>query len=156
LRLVGRAEAVHPHRSPAERKGGLAMSTVYTSGTWKPNPGREEEFVEAWEQFAAWASQMPGAGRLSLTRDLYEQGLYGSFEDWASEAAVRGWKSSPEFKEQMARVLQHVDEFNSAELGLVATARDGAAAPPTLHYEKADVATFHAPVDRIFEYMQAG
>jgi hypothetical protein len=29
------------------------MSTVYTSGTWKPSPGREEAFVEAWEQFAS-------------------------------------------------------------------------------------------------------
>jgi heme-degrading monooxygenase HmoA len=131
-------------------------STVYTSGTWKPKPGREEAFVEDWEQFAAWASRMPGAGRLSLTRDLYEAGRYVSFGDWASEAAVRGWKSSPEFKEQMAHVLQHVDEFNSVELGLVATAKDGAAASPTLHYEKAGVATFDVPVERIFEYMQAG
>jgi heme-degrading monooxygenase HmoA len=134
------------------------MSTVYTSGTWKPTPGREDAFVEAWEQFAAWASQMPGAGRLSLTRDLYEDGRYVSFGDWASEDAVRGWKGSPEFKEQMARVLQHVGEFNSAELGLVATAEEGEAAgvPATVHYEKAGIVTIDAPIDRIFDYMRAG
>jgi heme-degrading monooxygenase HmoA len=126
------------------------VSTVYTSGTWKPTPGREEAFVEAWERFAAWASQMPGAGRLSLTRDLYEEGRYVSFGDWASEDAVRGWKGSPEFKERMAQVLQHVGEFKSAELSLVASA------PATLHYEKKGIATFDAPVEQVFAYMRAG
>jgi heme-degrading monooxygenase HmoA len=134
------------------------VGTVYTSGSWKPSPGGEEAFVEAWEQFAAWASQMPGAGRLSLTRDLYQEGRYVSFGDWANAEAVGGWKGSPEFKERMAQVLQHVDEFQSAELGLVATAKDGAATgvPPRVHYEKDGVATFDAPVERVFEYMRAG
>lgn len=126
------------------------MSTVYTSGTWKASPGREAAFVEAWEQFAAWASRMPGAGRLRLTRDLYEEGRYVSFGDWASEDAVRGWKGSPEFRERMAQVLQHVGEFQPAELGLVATA------PATVHYKKDAVATFDVPLERVFEYMRSG
>lgn len=134
------------------------MATVYTSGTWKPIPGREEVFVGAWEQFAAWASQMPGAGRLSLTRDLNDEGRYVSLGHWANEDAVRGWKGSPEFKERMAQVLQHVADFQSAELGLLATAENCAAAgvPRTVHYEKGGIATFDAPVERIFEYMRAG
>jgi len=134
------------------------MATVITSGTWKASPGREEAFVEAWEQFAAWATTMPGAGRLRLTRDLYEDGRYISFGDWASEEAVRDWKGSAEFKERLAQVLQHVGDFQSAELGLLATAEDGAAAdaPRTIHYAKDDVATFDVPVDRVFAYMSAG
>jgi heme-degrading monooxygenase HmoA len=101
------------------------MGTVYTSGTWKPRPDREDAFLEAWKQFADWAARMPGAGQLRLTRDLHQEGRYVSFGDWASNDVVRGWKSSPEFKERMAQVLQHVDEFEAAELGLVATAEDG-------------------------------
>jgi heme-degrading monooxygenase HmoA len=134
------------------------MSTVYTSGTWKPTPGREQAFVEAWERFAAWASRLPGAGRLLLTRDLGEAGRYVSFGDWASEDAIRDWKGSPEFKERMAQVLQHVGEFRPAELGLVATAEQGVStgASPTVHYEKETVATFDAPVERVFAYMSAG
>jgi heme-degrading monooxygenase HmoA len=134
------------------------MSTIYTSGTWRPTPGREDAFVEAWEQFAAWASRLPGAGRLQLTRDLNETGRYVSFGDWASESAVRAWKSSPEFKERMAQVLQHVGEFQPTELGLVATAENGATAgaSPTVHYEKDAVATFDVPVERVFAYMSAG
>jgi heme-degrading monooxygenase HmoA len=134
------------------------VTTVYTSGTWQASPGREEAFVEAWEQFAAWASQMPGAGRLQLTRDLYENGRYVSFGEWSSDDAVRDWKGLPEFKERMAQVLQHVGEFRSAELGLLATAEDGVAAgpPSTVHYERDGVATFEVPVERIFEYMREG
>jgi heme-degrading monooxygenase HmoA len=127
------------------------MSTVYTSGTWKTSPDREQAFVEAWEQFAAWATTMPGAGRLQLTRDLYEEGRYVSFGAWSSEDAVRGWKGSPEFKERLAQVVQHVGEFSSAELGVVA-----AADAPRLRYEKPGIATFDVPVERVFEYMRAG
>jgi len=107
------------------------VATVYTSGTWNPNSGSEEAFVEAWEEFAAWASQMPGAGRLQLTRDLSGDGQYVSFGDWASEENVRSWKGSAEFKERMAHVLQHVSEFKPVELGLVATAQNGTAATAT-------------------------
>jgi len=101
------------------------MGAVYTTGSWKPSPGREDEFVAAWEDFAAWASDRPGAGRLHLTRDLFEDGRYVSFGDWASLEEVHDWKSSPEFKERMAHVLQHVAEFNPAELEEVALAEKG-------------------------------
>jgi hypothetical protein len=40
---------------------------------------------------------------------------------------VRDWKGSPEFRERMAQVLQHVAEFQPSELKLVATADAGAA-----------------------------
>ena len=134
------------------------MSTVYTSGTWKLTPGRDEAFVEAWEQFAAWATRLPGAGRLRLTRDLHEEDRYVSFGDWESEEAVRGWKGSPEFKERLAQVLQHVGEFQSSELGLVASAErdEVTGVPATVHYRKDAVATFEAPIERIFQYMSAG
>jgi heme-degrading monooxygenase HmoA len=103
------------------------MSAIYTTGSWKPNHGSEEAFVEAWAKFAGWASSMPGAGTLQLVRDLNEPGRYVSFGDWESIDQVRDWKSSPEFSERMARVLQHVDEFKPTELALVATAQAGAA-----------------------------
>jgi len=48
--------------------------------------------------------------------------------EWSSDDAVRVWKGSPEFKERMAQVLQHVEEFQSVELGLLATVEDGAVA----------------------------
>jgi heme-degrading monooxygenase HmoA len=101
------------------------MDAIYTSGSWTSNPGSEDAFVEAWKQFASWASSRPGAGRLQLTRDLTHPSRFVSFGAWQSIDDVRAWKSSPEFRERMAHVLQHVDDFQPAELELVAAAEDG-------------------------------
>jgi heme-degrading monooxygenase HmoA len=102
------------------------MSTVvYTTGTWRPNAGSEDAFIAAWQRFAGWASSMPGAGRLQLVRDNSDPGRFVSFGDWHSIEQVRDWKRSPEFRERMARVLQHIDSFEPLELDLVATADSG-------------------------------
>jgi len=103
------------------------MGGIYTTGRWKPNPGKTEAFVEAWAAFAAWASGMPGAGGLRLARDVDDADVFLSFGAWRDNDAVRAWKSAPEFRERLARVLQHVEEFESRELTVVATARAGAA-----------------------------
>src|SRR5262249_36329637 len=79
-----------------------------------------------------------------------------SFGEWETIEQVRGWKTSPEFKERMARVLQHVDEFRPAELALVASAEHGAAEPAGGHYRKDAIATFDGPPRTGFRYMRAG
>jgi heme-degrading monooxygenase HmoA len=63
---------------------------------------------------------MPGAGRLSLARDLHAPERFISFGGWDSLEQVRGWKGSPQFRERMAHVLQHVNDFNPSELEVVA------------------------------------
>ena len=136
-------------------------STIYTSGTWHAYPGAEDEFVSAWEQFAAWASTMPGAGRLQLVRDLHEPARFVSFGDWASLEQVRAWKRSPEFRERMARVLQHVDEFRPAELMLIASAEHGTNDSDgdtisSVNYKKDGIAIFDATPETVFAYMSAG
>ena len=103
------------------------MSEIYTTGTWKPNASKQDAFIEAWTSFATWASGRPGACTLRLTRDLRSAGVFFSFGTWASIDAVRAWKSAPDFRDRLARVLQHVDEFEPAELELVATAEHGSA-----------------------------
>lgn len=103
------------------------MSDVYTNGNWQPNPGSEPAFVDAWTQFATWASNMAGSGRLTLVRDVAHPERFVSFGRWADIEAVRAWKGSPEFREQMAHVLQHVADFKPSELEVIATAERGAA-----------------------------
>ncbi len=103
------------------------MAEIYTTGRWKPNSGKEDAFVEAWAGFAAWASDMPGAGTLRLTRDVRDAELFLSFGSWESVDAVRAWKSAPDFRERLARVLQHVDEFEPSEFAMVAKAQAGSA-----------------------------
>jgi len=102
------------------------MDELFTTGTWRPYPGKQEAFVEAWAEFAVWTSSRPGADTLSLTRDTREPGRFVSFGAWKTTEAVLDWKSSPEFRERMARVLEHVEEFHPTELALLATATQGA------------------------------
>jgi heme-degrading monooxygenase HmoA len=89
-------------------------------------PGEEDAFVAAWREFAEWASAMPGAGALRLVRDLKEPSQFMSFAPWESIDAIHAWKSSPEFKERIGMVKQHVDEFTASELELVTAVESGA------------------------------
>ena len=95
------------------------MSTIYTTGSWKPREGAEEAFIEAWREFAEWAGSRPGVGTLRLTKDLKAPGRYVSFADWESAETVAAWKSTPEFAEGLARVRSHVEEFEPTELEVI-------------------------------------
>jgi len=105
------------------------MSEVYSSGEWRPKPGEEDAFVEAWSEFARWASGMPGAGDVRLVRDLSEPDRFVSFAPWESMEAMRAWKGSPEFPERMGRIQAHVAEFTPTELELVRSLKAGSEAP---------------------------
>jgi heme-degrading monooxygenase HmoA len=98
------------------------MPQAYTTGSWKPAAGKQDMFVAAWSEFAAWASGLPGAGTLRLARDTRDPQRFVSFAAWDSIEAVRAWKSAPDFRERLAPVLQHVAEFEPSELEVVAAA----------------------------------
>ena len=98
------------------------MADVYTTGSWKPFPGQEEAFVEAWVEFASWASELLGAGTAHLARDFRDPERFVSFMAWESIDSVRDWKGSPEFKQRMSLVQEHVDKFAPTELEVVASA----------------------------------
>jgi heme-degrading monooxygenase HmoA len=100
------------------------MSGAYTTAVWIAKPGAEDEFVEAWSIFAAWASSMPGAGALRLTRDLVDRNRFVSFGRWNDLEAAHAWKASPEFRVRMAAVQAHVDSFVPAELEVVRVVSD--------------------------------
>ena len=96
------------------------MSEIYTSGTWQVDAEHEQAFRDAWVEFVDWASTRPGAGSFRLLRDLGTPGRYTSFGDWETRSDVDDWKGSPEFRERMARVLQHVADFEPRELVVAA------------------------------------
>jgi len=102
------------------------MTELITTGAWRPKEGAEDAFVAAWVEFASWASGMAGAGLLRLGRDARDPTRFVSFGTWVSAEAAHDWKASPEFRERMARVQEHVEQFEPAELDLVATVDAGA------------------------------
>ena len=98
------------------------MTELVTTGTWQVQPQHQAAFVEAWTLFAEWASSMPGSTRLRLGRDIGDPRRFVSFAVWQDADAVRTWKAAPDFPDRLAHVVQHVAEFQPAELGVVAVA----------------------------------
>jgi heme-degrading monooxygenase HmoA len=92
-----------------------------TTGTWVVDPTKEQAFVEAWTEFVTWAGTRPGATTFRLGRDRNNEGRFVSYAAWATLEAADAWRTSPEMQEQLARVLQHVDDFDSTQLCVVAT-----------------------------------
>ena len=101
------------------------MSELTTTGTWIVEPSKEVAFVDAWARFAEWASARPGATTLRLTHDPADERRFVSFAAWDSAEAVQAWRADPEFEEHMAQILQHVDDFHSEQLVVVAAASNG-------------------------------
>ena len=97
------------------------MAELITTGVWSVSATKEQAFIEAWAEFAAWASSMPGSGQLRLGRDTGDPRRFVSMAPWATPDAVRAWKSGPEFRERMAQVIQH-DAGAASDLEYVVTA----------------------------------
>ena len=95
------------------------MSEYVTTGEWIAKDGQSEQFVDAWETFASWASGMPGAGQLRLSRDLGNPHRFVSFGSWTELELVHAWKADADFRSRMGAVQQHVAEFHPAELEVV-------------------------------------
>jgi heme-degrading monooxygenase HmoA len=102
-----------------------------TTGTWYVDEAKQAAFVDAWADFACWASSMPGSTTLRLGRDGSDSRRFVSFAAWDTGASANAWTSHPEFTEQLAQVLQHVDDFHSEVLTVVAAA---AAATKSVSY----------------------
>jgi heme-degrading monooxygenase HmoA len=118
------------------------MYEIFTHGRFEVEPGNEQAFVGAWSEFAAWASERPGAGTLRLVRDVRHEGRFVSFGQWDDAEAVRAWKSSAEFKERIGRVVKQAKEFEPTELVTLVKVTGGKVetlSPP------AEIEPIHAP-----------
>jgi heme-degrading monooxygenase HmoA len=98
---------------------------MMTTGIWIVDDAKQPAFLDAWMTFAAWASSMEGAGTLRLGRDSRDPNRFVSYGPWDSADQAHAWKANAEFRDRMARVLQHVEEFHPSELDVMATATDG-------------------------------
>ena len=118
------------------------MYEIFTYGRFEVEPENEEAFIEAWSEFAAWISDHPGNQSVRLTRDVRNSGRLVSVGKWNDAEAVRAFKSAPEFKEQLGRVVKLAKDFEPTELVTLVKAAGGRSerrSPP------ADLEPIHAP-----------
>jgi heme-degrading monooxygenase HmoA len=118
------------------------MYEIFTYGRFEVAPENEHAFVEAWSEFAEWISQQPGNRSVRLTRDLRNTGRLVSVGKWEDGEAVRAFKSAPEFKEQLGRIVKLAKDFEPTDLVTLVKAEGGTSerlSPP------AGLEPIHAP-----------
>jgi quinol monooxygenase YgiN len=88
------------------------MGDTWTMGTWTAKPGREEEFVAAWSEFAEWSAGAHHPNRRAwLLRDAERPGVFVSVGPWPSVEAVDAWRADPGFRERIGRIRGLLDGF---------------------------------------------
>lgn len=93
---------------------------LYTVGIWTARPGKEAEFMAAWEEFARWtAVSQPGAAQAYMLRDLAHPQRFLSFGPWESAERIDAWRATPEFKAFAAHARELCDDFQPGTYKLV-------------------------------------
>jgi heme-degrading monooxygenase HmoA len=115
------------------------MYEIFTYGRFEVEPENREAFVEAWTEFASWASERAGAGSI---RDVRNPGRFVSVGQWDDADAVRGFKSAPEFKERLGRLVRLASAFEPTEHVTVAKVTGGSV---ETHSPPDDLGAIHAP-----------
>ena len=97
------------------------MSTPFTQGVWVVKPGRADDFVAAWIEFAEWTSaNVSGPGRGQLLRDTANADRFVSIGPWESMEAIERWRSEPGWRERVTKIREMLVSFEAATLELVA------------------------------------
>lgn len=117
------------------------MYEIFTYGRFEVAPENEQAFIDAWSEFAAWASTKDGSPTIRLARDVRTTGRFVSIGQWENAEAIQAWKSSDEFREKLGSVVRLAAEFEPTEL--VVSKRVSGGSVET--FSPPDLAPIHAP-----------
>ncbi len=77
----------------------------FSIAVWTIKVGREEEFVAAWLDFAAWTADIKvGALGGTLVQDSEDPRRFICFWPFDSEEGIRRWRDEPKFRSFMMRM----------------------------------------------------
>ena len=97
------------------------MGQLYTHGIWTAKPGREEEFVGAWSEFAEWTEREVSANATGqLLRDTSAPNRFISFGPWESLEQIENWRAREGWKKRVATLRELLDGFEPTTLEQVA------------------------------------
>jgi quinol monooxygenase YgiN len=96
------------------------VSALYTHGVWTVIPGREDQFVAAWNEFAQWSRrEAPGAGWAKLLRDSAQPNRFVTVGPWESRQAIEEWRALPGWQERIGRIRPLLERFEPSTLQVV-------------------------------------
>lgn len=106
----------HDSEPPDQPREARARNVVWTTGTWRVKPGREDEFVDAWREFAEWSKGQFPADRAWLLRRRDEPNVFLSVGPWPTDEIVEEWRGSAGFRERIGRIREMLDGFEPQSL----------------------------------------
>jgi quinol monooxygenase YgiN len=82
----------------------------YSIAVWMIKPGREEEFISTWRDFAQWtAERNVGAVSGTLVQDSDEPRRFFCFWPFKDREGISKWRSDPKFREFMMRMRAYCE-----------------------------------------------
>lgn len=87
------------------------MAEVWTLARWTVVPGREDEFVAAWQELAQWTLTEFPAAKGTLLRDRDEPNVFFSFGPWEDQATAARWRGSEGFRQRIAGLRPLLESF---------------------------------------------
>lgn len=96
------------------------MAAPYTMGIWQAKPGRADEFVAAWTEFADWTeANAQGSGWVKLLRDTQDENRFLTIGPWKSLEAIAAWRALDGWGERVGRIRELLESFQPATLEVV-------------------------------------
>lgn len=93
--------------------------TVYTFGVWRVKPGREEEFVAAWDALGQWTLDRGFDTHGTLVRDRADPRRFVGFGPWPSAEEAEAWRSEPELRARLERLDELVESYEPGTYDVV-------------------------------------
>lgn len=97
------------------------MSMLYTSGDLHVKEGKEQAFVEAWQELADWTvGNLPGCAFAKLLRDDSDARHFVSFSPWRDAEAIAVWRDHPGLQQRVGYLQELLESFTPRTLTLAA------------------------------------
>lgn len=95
---------------------------VYTLGIWRVRPGKEAEFVTAWQELGQIFANLPRPpiGKGTLIQSLSDSTLFYSFGPWGRLEDVQAMRESPRAQEGIRKLMELCTEATPGSFRVVA------------------------------------
>jgi heme-degrading monooxygenase HmoA len=93
--------------------------TVYDVSVWQVKPGREEEFVAAWDALGQWTLERGFDTHGTLVRDRADPRRFVSFGPWRNAEEAERCRADPGFVERFARLESAIESYEPATYDVV-------------------------------------
>jgi hypothetical protein len=100
------------------------QEAVYTFGMWRVKPGRQADFIAAWQALGDIFRQLPQppAGKGTLVQSVSDPALFYSYGPWLSLADIEAMRQNAEARAGLEELRQYCTEAQTGAYRTVAEA----------------------------------